>query len=170
MEGFLYSREGSHCGVQVWEQDVKFSRLISSVKSETGTLAKARPNPDLSRVLLVEDEQPIRDIIVPWLFRDGFDCREAADGRAAIELLAAGTRINLVLSNLLLPLVDGFTLLLHVKQHYPRIPFAYVTAINDSQVREEVMRNGADGYLQKPFTEQEFLALVRRTIGKHPRR
>ena len=101
--------------MQVWEQDVKFSRLISSVKNETGTLAKARPNPDLPRVLLVEDEQPIRDIVVPWLFRDGFDCREAADGRAAIELLAAGTRINLVLSNLLLPLVDGYTLLLHVK-------------------------------------------------------
>jgi two-component system response regulator FlrC len=144
--------------------------LISSVKNETGTLAKARPNPDLPRVLLVEDEQPIRDIIVPWLFRAGFDCREAADGRAAMELLAAETRINLVLSNLLLPLVDGFTLLLHVKQHYPRIPFAFVTAINDSQVREEVMRNGAVGYLLKPFTEQEFLALVRRTIGKPPRK
>jgi two-component system response regulator YesN len=87
-----------------------------------------------------------------------------------MDLLAAGTRINLVLSNLLLPLVDGFTLLLHVKQHYPRIPFAYVTGINDAKVREEVMRNGADGYLLKPFTEQEFLTLVRRTIGKLPRR
>lgn len=88
----------------------RFSRLISSVKNETGILAEARPNPDLPRVLLVEDEQPIRDIIVPWLFRDGFDRREAADGGAAIERLAAGTRINLVLSNLLLPLVDGLTL------------------------------------------------------------
>ncbi len=115
------------------------------------------------------DEQPIRDIIVPWLFRNGFDCREAADGRAAMELLAAGTRINLVLSNLLLPLVDGLTLLLHVKQHYPHIPFAFVTAIHDTEVRDEVMRNGADGFLLKPFTEQEFLALVRRTVGKPPR-
>jgi hypothetical protein len=70
----------------------KFSRLISSVKDETEILAKARPNPDLPRVFLVEDEQRIRDIIVPWLFRDGFDCREAADGRAAMGLLAAGTR------------------------------------------------------------------------------
>lgn len=131
--------------MQVWEQSDKFSTLTSSVKNETGTLAKARPHPDLPRVLLVEDEQPMRDIVVPWLFRDGFDCREAADGRAAMDLLAARTRINLVLSNLLLPLVDGFTLLLHVKQHYPRLPFAYVTAIRDSQVREEVMRNGADG-------------------------
>jgi CheY-like chemotaxis protein len=147
----------------------KFSKLIYSVKTGTGTLAKTRPIRDLPRVLLVEDEQPIRDVIVPWLFRDGFDCREAADGRAAIDLLAGGTRVDLVLSNLLLPLVDGFELLLHVKQHFPRIPFAFVTAINDSQVRDEVMLNGADGFLLKPFTEQEFLALVRRTIGKPPR-
>jgi CheY-like chemotaxis protein len=144
--------------------------VISSVKTETGTFSKARPNPDVPRVLLVEDEQPIRDIIVPWLFRDGFDCREAADGRAAMELLASGTKINLVLSNLLLPLVDGFTLLLHVKGHYPRIPFAFVTAVHDSEVLEEVMRHGADSYLLKPFLEQEFLTLVRRTLGKPPRR
>ena len=87
-----------------------------------------------------------------------------------MDLLAAGTRINLVLSNLLLPVVDGFTLLLHVKQHYPRIPFAYVTAIHDVQVREEVMRHGADGFLLKPFLKSEFLTFVRRTVGKPPRR
>ena len=144
--------------------------MIPSVNSETGTLAKVILDPDRPRVLLVEDEQPIRDIIVPWLFEDGFDCREAADGRAAMELLAAGTRINLVLSNLLLPLVDGFTLLLHVKQNYPRIPFAFVTAINDSQVREAVMRNGADGFLLKPFNKQECLELVRGTIATPPRK
>jgi len=80
--------DGRSQGCQRITRD-RFSRLISSVKNETGTLAKARPNPDLPRVLLVEDEQPIRDIVVPWLFRDGFDCREAADGRAAMELLAA---------------------------------------------------------------------------------
>jgi CheY-like chemotaxis protein len=148
----------------------KFSRLITSVKSETGTVAKARPNPDLPRILLVEDEQPIRDIIVPLLFRDGFDCREAVDGRAAMDLLATGTRVNLVLSNLLLPVVDGFTLLLHVKQRYPRIPFAFITGVHDAQVREEALREGADGYLLKPFTENEFLSLVRGAIGKPPRR
>ncbi len=88
-----------------------------------------------------------------------------------MELLAAGTRINLVLSNVLLPLVDGVKLLLHVKQHYPRIPFAYVTAVNDAPLREQLIRYGADGYLLKPFlTEQELLAFVRRTIGRPPRR
>jgi CheY-like chemotaxis protein len=115
---------------------------------------KAQPNPDLPRVLLVEDEQPIRDVVVPWPCRDGFDCREAADGRAATELLATETRISLALSNLPLPLVDGFTLLLNVKQHNPRIPFAFVATRNDSEVREEVMRDGGDAYSLKAFTEQ----------------
>jgi two-component system response regulator FlrC len=77
----------------------------------------------LPRVLLVEDEKSIRDIIVPLLFSGGFDCREAETGQSAIDLLGSGVRINLVLSNLLLPEVDGFTLLLHVKQNYPKIPF-----------------------------------------------
>ena len=76
---------------------------MSTIRTETETLATTRGNPDLPRVLLVEDEQAIRDIIVPWLFADGFDCREAADGRAAMDLLASGIRINLVLSNMLLP-------------------------------------------------------------------
>lgn len=139
---------------------------MSTIKTETGTLATTRANADLPRVLLVEDEQAIRDIIVPWLFADGFDCREAADGRAAKDLLATGIRINLVLSNMLLPVVDGFSLLMHVKQNYPHIPFAVVTAIHDSQVRDAAMREGADGYLLKPFTNEEFLAMVRTILGR----
>ena len=143
--------------------------MIYSVKNETRPLAKTPPNARRPRVLLVEDEQPIRDIIVPWLFKDGFDCREAADGRAAMDLLAGETKVNLVLSNLLLPLVDGFALLLHVKQHHPRIPFAFITAVHDLQVREEVMCRGADGYLLKPFTEEQFLTFVRDTLGRPSR-
>ena|SRR6266536_5558627 len=141
-----------------------------TVKTETGALAKAGGNADLPRILLVEDEKPIRDFIVPLLFGDGFDCREAADGRAAMQLLATGTRINLVLSNMLLPVVDGLTLLLHVKERYPQIPFAFVSAVNDAAIRKEAMLRGADGYLLKPFSGEEFLAFVRTAIGKAPRR
>ena len=144
--------------------------VMSTIRTETETLATTRGNPDLPRVLLVEDEQAIRDIIVPWLFADGFDCREAADGRAAMDLLASGIRINLVLSNMLLPAVDGFALLIHVKQRYPRIPFAFVTAVHDAQVRDAAMRKGADGYLLKPFTNEEFLTMVRNILGRPPRR
>ena len=143
---------------------------MSTIKTEIGTLATTRGNPDLPRVLLVEDEQAIRDIIVPWLFAGGFDCREAADGRAAMDLLASGIRINFVLSNMLLPAVDGLTLLKHVKQRYSHIPFAFVTAIHDAEVRDAAMREGADGYLLKPFTNEAFLTMVRNILGRPPRR
>jgi CheY-like chemotaxis protein len=134
---------------------------MNFVETEKRAFARTVEVSSHPRILLVEDEQTMRDIVVPWLLQDGYDCREAADGRAAIDLLATGLRINLVLSNMLLPEVDGYTFLLHVKQRYPRIPFAYVTAINDAQVREQVMRDGADGYLNKPFTKEQLLTLVR---------
>lgn len=143
---------------------------MSTVKTDTGTLATTQANSNLPRVLLVEDEQTVRDIIVPWLFADGFDCREAADGGAAMDLLASGIRINLVLSNVLLPVVDGFALLMHVKQRYPRIPFAFVTAVHDSQVRDAAMERGADGYLLKPCTNEAFLKMVRNILRRPPRR
>jgi CheY-like chemotaxis protein len=54
---------------------------------------------------------------------------------------------------MLLPEVDGWTLFLHVKQRYPNIPFVFVTAIDDSSVRQAAAREGAADYLQKPFTE-----------------
>ena len=126
------------------------------------TLAKFK---QLPRILLVEDEKSIRDIIVPLLFSGGFDCREAETGRSAIDLLGSGVRINLVLSNLLLPEVDGFTLLLHVKRNYPKIPFVFVTAITDTELRQEVMLHGADGFVQKPFECEQLLAIVRSVLG-----
>jgi len=138
----------------------------SCVELEEETFAKNRVQPNrLPRILLVEDEKPIRDIVVLMLLCAGFDCREAASGQAAIDLLASGVRINLVLSNLLLPEVDGFTLLLHVKKHYPCIPFVFVTAVNDGSVKEAAMRNGAEDFLLKPFQREELLAVVRRVLG-----
>jgi DNA-binding NarL/FixJ family response regulator len=79
----------------------------------------------------------------------------AASGQAAIDLLRSGVPSNLVLSNLLLPEVDGYSLLLHVKKHYPRIPFVLVTAIRDARIREEVMRNGAENFLLKRFGQED---------------
>jgi len=140
--------------------------MVTKSETKTGSLVASKSNSNLPVVLLVEDEQPIRDIIVPWLFRNGLSCREAADGQAAIDLLASGARINLILSNLMLPMVDGFSLLLHVRERYPKIPFAFVTAVHDQEVLEEGVRRGAAGYLLKPFTEDEFLSFIDKVIGK----
>lgn len=136
------------------------------ITTETQRAIIATERSRLPRVLLAEREKEMRDILVPLLFRDGFDCREADDGRPAIDLLASGLRINLVLSCLLMPVVDGYTLLLHVKKHYPQIPFIFVTAINDARIRETVMQGGADDYLTKPFTWEQLLTTIRKVLGR----
>lgn len=116
------------------------------------------------RILLVEDEKPIREIVASILASDGFNCCKAEDGEMAMSLLASGARINLVLSNMLLPKVDGWTLFLHIRKHYPNIPFVFVTAIDDSSVREAATREGAAAFLLKPFDRQELLSVVRRVL------
>jgi CheY-like chemotaxis protein len=144
-----------------------YATISVSGKPKQETSAEAQFQPGRSpRILLVEDEKPLRDIVVLILLHAGFDCREAADGRAALDLLASGIRINLVLSNLLLYKVDGFTLFIHVRRNHPRIPFVFVTGVDDAQVRELAMREGAAGYLLKPFDRPQLLAIVRRALGK----
>ena len=139
--------------------------VFATAKPEQETSAEARIQPNrFPRILLVEDEEIIRDVLVPILFSAGYDCREAADGRAAMDLLRSGVRINLVLSNFFLPEVDGFTLLLHVKKHYPRVQFVFVTAVWDVSLRLAAAREGAADYLLKPFTCEEFLATVQRVL------
>ncbi|PYX31477.1 MAG: hypothetical protein DMG77_06655 [Acidobacteria bacterium] len=117
------------------------------------------------RILLVEDEQIIRDALVPILFSAGYDCREAADGRAAIDLLNSGVKINLILSNVFLPEVNGWELFLHCRQHYPHIPFVFVTALKDASLSRAAIREGAAGYLRKPFERDELIAIVRNVFG-----
>lgn len=56
--------------------------------------------------------------------------------------------------------------MLHVKRRHPRIPFVFVTAVHDTEVREDALRNGADGYLLEPFEREELLATVRRVLEK----
>src|SRR5579864_7229182 len=109
--------------------------MMSTTQTEDEAIATTRD--PLPRVLVVEREKEVRDIVVPWLFRDGFDCREAAGGQAAVDLLATGIRIDLVLSNLILDAVDGITLLQYVKKNHACIPFAFLSTVHIDSVREE---------------------------------
>ncbi len=151
--------------LQVMPSATEVTPEIRSLR-EVGFDAAVKKSEQRQRILLVEDEKPIRDFIVPILLSAGFDCREAATGQSAIDLLKSGVRINLVLSNFLLPEVDGIRLLLYTKQNHPQIPFVFVTAIDDVAVRKEAVRGGADGFVQKPFEGKQLLAIVHRLLGR----
>jgi len=117
-----------------------------------------------SRILVVDDEEVIRQIVASMLVSANFECREAGDGLEALALLDSGEEFDLVLSGLMMPNLDGIALLERVKVTYPDLPVVIVTAVHDIQVALQSLRNGAYDYLMKPFEREQLLATVRRAL------
>jgi CheY-like chemotaxis protein len=116
------------------------------------------------RILVVDDEETIRKIIISMLASANFECHEAGDGLEALTLLDSGEEFDLVLADLLMPNLDGIELLERISERYPDLPVVIVTAVHDIQVALQTLRNGAYDYLPKPFEREQLLAMVRRAL------
>jgi CheY-like chemotaxis protein len=107
-------------------------------------------------VLVVEDDFVQRRQIARVLEGFGYRLLQAADGMAAIRLVDA-EEINLVLTDIRMPLLDGISLLKYIKIFYPHIPVVVATAYP-----EEMEDLRPDALLCKPFGEEELIACIRR--------
>jgi len=117
-----------------------------------------------NRILVVDSEQAVREIIVSMLTSAGYVCREAGNGVEALALLDSGGQFELVLSSLLMPELDGIGFLERVKDKYPDTPFVIVSAVHDVSVALDAIRNGAYDYLLKPFERNQLLNTVGRAL------
>jgi putative nucleotidyltransferase with HDIG domain len=118
----------------------------------------------LDRILVVDDEETIREIVSSMLAGAQFQTRQAASGVEAMALLESGEEFDLVLSDLMMAEMDGIALLERAKEKYPDVPVVMVTAVHDIQVALQALRNGAYDYLLKPFEREQLLATVRRAL------
>ena len=118
----------------------------------------------LDRILVVDDEETIREIVSSMLSAAQFQTRQAASGLEALSLLESGEEFDLVLSDLLMAEMDGLALLERSKERFPDVPVVMVTAVNDIQAALQALRNGAYDYLLKPFEREQLLATVRRAL------
>ncbi len=116
------------------------------------------------RILVVDDEETIREIVSSMLGGAHFQTRQAASGIEALSILESGAEFDLVLSDLMMAEMDGIALLECAKERYPDIPIVMVTAVHDIQVALQALRNGAYDYLLKPFEREQLLATVRRAL------
>src|SRR6267154_4177783 len=116
------------------------------------------------RILVVDDEEPIRDFVSAMLSSANFVCTQAASGREALALLDSGEEFELMLSDLMMPVMDGIALLEAAKERYPDMPVVMVTAVTDVSIALNAIRNGAYDYLLKPFERDQLLATVRRAL------
>jgi putative nucleotidyltransferase with HDIG domain len=116
------------------------------------------------RILIVDDEEPIRDFVSAMLTSANYTCSQAASGKEALALLNSGEDFELMLSDLMMPGMDGIALLESSKERFPDMPVIMVTAVTDVSVALGAIRNGAYDYLLKPFERDQLLATVRRAL------
>ena len=121
-------------------------------------------SPMPERILVVEDDETTREFIVSILTSAGYDCRQAVDGQEALDLVESGELPDLILSNFMMPRLNGHELLTRVKAKHPDLPFVIQTGNRDPSVGVAVMRDHAYDFLLKPFQPDQLLAAVRRAI------
>jgi putative nucleotidyltransferase with HDIG domain len=116
------------------------------------------------RILVVDDEEPIREIVCSMLGTAGYASKQAASGMEALAVLTSGEEFELMLSDLMMADLDGIGLLERTKERYPDMPVVMVTAVHDISVALAAIRNGAYDYLLKPFEREQLLNTVSRAL------
>jgi two-component system response regulator ResD len=117
-----------------------------------------------ARVLVVDDEPMVREVLSRYLVRDGFDVEVAEDGELALAAFEA-RRPDLVLLDLMLPRLDGFEVFRRIRAQAPS-PVIMITARGDVTDRIVGLEIGADDYVSKPFSPAEVVARVRAVLRR----
>jgi two-component system, OmpR family, response regulator PhoP len=120
------------------------------------------------RVLIVEDEAPLRETLAARMQREGFAVDTASDGEEAIYM-GREVPFDIVIVDLGLPKMSGIEVVKKLREFQKRYPILILTARSSWQDKVEGLKSGADDYLVKPFHIEELLArvnaLVRRSAG-----
>jgi DNA-binding response OmpR family regulator len=115
-------------------------------------------------VLVVDDEPIVRDVVVRYLQRDGYDTLEAGDGDAARAIIESG-KADLVVLDLMLPGTDGLTLTRWIREGSD-LPVIMLTARGEAADRIVGLELGADDYVTKPFSPRELAIRVRNVLKR----
>src|SRR6185295_7150892 len=118
---------------------------------------------ELENILVVDDEEAIREVVSTMLESKGYHCTAVSNGRAAQEQVKKATP-DLVLSDMIMPEMDGIKLLDWLREYDPEVPVIMVTAIHDISTALEAIRRGAYDYILKPFEKDQLFLGVGRAL------
>jgi len=121
----------------------------------------------VARIVVIEDEPPIRANLSRMLEMEGHEVVTAEDGLAGLQRIRA-QQPDLIFCDLVMPILDGYGVLAEVlaRAETATIPFIFLSASADQGEREEGLRRGATAYLTKPFR----LGEIRDTVARHLQR
>jgi two-component system, NtrC family, response regulator PilR len=117
------------------------------------------------RILVVDDEESIREFFEIMLKREGYDVLTAPNGREGLEELKKGA-FDLVISDIQMPEMSGLELLAKAKELDPEVVIIMITAFGSTETAVEAMKLGAYDYVQKPFKIDEVKIIIRQAIEK----
>ena len=136
-------------------------------RSEAGGLpapAKAKPKPTetwgTGIILLVEDEDMVRAVAERALARNGYTVITAANGEAALEILEGRSDIDLIVSDVVMPVMDGPTMVRQVRNDFPNMPILFMSGYAEEQLRKMINLDDI-AFLPKPFSVQQLAEAVR---------
>ena len=116
----------------------------------------------MANILIVEDEEAINQLIKQNLRLAGHECTQVYDGQVAKEVLESPNAFDLIIMDVMLPHIDGFTLMQYVKE----IPVIFLTAKSQLEDKITGLTSGAWDYLTKPFEMLELIARVNLVLQK----
>ncbi|SYZ74243.1 Response regulator receiver modulated metal dependent phosphohydrolase (fragment) [Candidatus Zixiibacteriota bacterium] len=116
-------------------------------------------------ILIVDDEPLVRSVLEQLLQRKGYSIKAVGGGREALEQLKSA-RIDLVVSDIRMPEMDGFELLQVVKKSFPDVGVIMMTGYGDAGSVKEALSLGADEYITKPFKGPEVSLIIERAYWR----
>jgi putative nucleotidyltransferase with HDIG domain len=116
------------------------------------------------RILVVDDEEPIREIVSSMLAAANYGCQQCSSGADAMRILESGEPFQLVLYDLMMKDLDGFAFVESTREKFSDMPVIVVTGVHDISVVLAAIRHGAYDYLLKPFDREQLLNTVRRAL------
>lgn len=118
------------------------------------------------KVLIVDDEPDIREIVELLLKSNGYEVFASADGETAIRMLQENPAADLIILDVMMPSEDGISVLKKIRQ-FSKVPALFLTAKIQESDKAEAYENGADDYLTKPFSQTELLMKVNSLIRRY---
>jgi DNA-binding response OmpR family regulator len=120
----------------------------------------------MNKIMLVDDDQNIRELVCTVLRNDGFVTFEASDGREALTKM---TEVNtdLCIIDIMMPKMDGFELCRHLRKYYEDMPILMLTALDDMTQKVKGYELGTDDYLTKPFQTVELIIRIKALLRRY---
>lgn len=117
-------------------------------------------------ILVADDDKNIRELVCLFLHNDGFNTVQAADGKEALEIYRT-TQVDLVVIDIMMPVMDGWTLCLELRKINVDLPLLMLTAKGETWEKVKAFDLGTDDYLTKPFDPLELTVRVKALLKRY---